>query len=265
MNRYSNEAKDFFAECFARGLSYKETAEAVSERFGIEVTPNKVKSYASNYHLRNGNKVGIAKEKPTKLFPEEIYNFIIQNYKGVGSKDMTEQVNALFNTEYTRGQIKSFYKNRRLNSGTDGRFLKGHIPFNKGQKGMKMHPNSVATQFKAGHTPANKMPIGTVMRKDDGYLWRKTGEGARDWKQEHVIRYEEAHGPVPKGDVVTFLDGNRENLKLTNLKLISRRENAILNHKKLRSSNAEITNAGITLAKLMVNIKDNGKKNEKTI
>jgi len=41
----------------------------------------------------------------------------------------------------------------------------------------------------------------------------------------HVLIWQEAHGPVPKGHIIVFRDGNLENLSLDNLECISRAEN----------------------------------------
>ena len=88
---------------------------------------------------------------------------------------------------------------------------------------------------------------------------RKIGEGCRDWKQEHILRWEEKNGPIPKGFCLTFLDGNRENVEISNLALISRAQHAMLNKMNLRSEEPEITKTGILVAKLYTE-KQNRKK-----
>lgn len=61
--------------------------------------------------------------------------------------------------------------------------------------------------------------------------------------------------------MVVFLDGNTRNCELTNLALVSKEENVIMNVKKLRSQNAQATKVAITVAKLNLAIKRKGKKN----
>ncbi len=39
----------------------------------------------------------------------------------------------------------------------------------------------------------------------------------------HVLVWEAAHGPVPKGHAVVFRDGDRANIRLDNLDLVTRR------------------------------------------
>ena len=47
-------------------------------------------------------------------------------------------------------------------------------------------------------------------------------------------------------------DGDKQNLKIDNLILISRKEHAILNKRGLRYDNKETTELGITLANLIL-------------
>jgi hypothetical protein len=92
------------------------------------------------------------------------------------------------------------------------------------------------TQFKKGQRPRNWVPVGTLLTNTDGYLTRKMREpegygrgqvrGAMCWEFEHVRIWEEAHGPVPSGCVVHFKDGNKRRVRLSNLELVSRAENA---------------------------------------
>src|SRR6266571_223899 len=62
-----------------------------------------------------------------------------------------------------------------------------------------------------------------------GYIDMKIKEGLRAWRQLHYILWEEAHGPVPKGHCLRFKDGDRLNVELKNLRLISRRQNMARN------------------------------------
>ena len=182
-------------------------------------------------------------------YSDEIRAFIENNYKGNGPTAMTELVNKTFGTDYTKSQIRSYYKNHKLNSGVTGRFEKGHIPANKGQKGY-CHPGSVKTQFKKGHIPVNHRSIGSErIDSKDGYILVKVAE-PNTWKHKHRVLWEENNGPIPKGYVIIFKDGNKKNITLENLALVSRAEHLELTRSRLRSSNPELTQAGITVAKM---------------
>lgn len=111
--------------------------------------------------------------------------------------------------------------------GKNTRFKKGHIPANKGLKRPGYAPGRMKeSQFGNGNKPYNWMPVGSE-RIFEGYHQRKvtdTGYPPRDWKFIHRLLWEEANGPIPSGHVVMFVDGDLENLSLSNLCLASRSE-----------------------------------------
>jgi hypothetical protein len=83
------------------------------------------------------------------------------------------------------------------------------------------------TQFKPGARPHTWKPIGSTRVTNDGYLQRKisdTGYPPRDWVGVHILLWEEAHGPIPKGHALIFKDRNKGNLCLENFELITRAE-----------------------------------------
>jgi hypothetical protein len=118
---------------------------------------------------------------------------------------------------------------RRLDGviGTEFRFPKGHVPANKG-KSQPTSGRAGETQFKPGHKPAKWMPIGSE-RVVDGYLYRKVSDCQKpgmsrfDWRLVHILNWEATHGPVPPMHAVRFIDGDRGNVDVANLELISRR------------------------------------------
>jgi hypothetical protein len=219
-----------------------------------------MKSYKQNHKLKSGTPVGLPKGHPSKQFPAPVADFIRSNYLDVGPTEMTSKVNQAFDTAYTTKQIAAYYKNHQLNSGLTGRFEKGHMPPNKGKKGY-CAPGAEKGHFKKGHTPHNKTPIGTVLTKADGYLWKKIGEGSRDWRQLHILLWEEAHGPVPDGHMIIFKDHNRENCSLENLALVSKSENGVMNRCGLRFENPEHTETGILIAKIKIAANKRKKEN----
>lgn len=248
-SKYSDEFHDFMRD-FIPGHTSKEVSVEIEKYFGFSYTPAQVKSYKQNHHIKSGTRRGLSKDHPSKEFPEEVAEYIRRNVEGIGPAEMAKHLNAEFGMNYTTRQIKGYYGNHRLSSGLTGRFEKGHIPPNRGKKGMPVHPNTAATQFKKGHTPKNKLPIDTVLVKDDGYLWRKIGEGCREWKQEHILIWEAEYGPIPEGHLITFLDGNKLNVSLNNLRLVNKKENLTLNRRKLRSRDPQLTETGILVTRL---------------
>ena len=150
-------------------------------------------------------------------------------------------------------QVKGYYGNHKLNSGTTGHFEKGHISHNKGKKGLR-YAGSEKGWFQNGHEPHNTDPVGTVCKKADGYFWvkldDKPGAKIKNWKQLPIHVWEKVNGPVPEGHFVIFKDGNVENVTLENLMLVSRAENAVMNRWGLRYNAPELTEAGVTIARI---------------
>src|ERR1700743_1887372 len=87
------------------------------------------------------------------------------------------------------------------------------------------HANS--TSFKPGYRSKSWVPIGTERVTSMGYLQRKvtdTGRAADDWVAVHVLNWEAENGPIPAGHLLAFRDGDKTNVDVANLELISRGE-----------------------------------------
>lgn len=112
--------------------------------------------------------------------------------------------------------------------GRAGRFRKGLRPWNAGRKGWQAGGRAAETQFRPGHRPSNWKPIGHERRCRDGYLWRKVRDGSSpstyNYEPVHKLLWEEAHGPIPEGHAVAFNNGNKNDLRVENLELVTRGE-----------------------------------------
>lgn len=252
--RYPKEVHDFIRDHVA-GHTAQELADLVNSQFGTEFTAASMKSYKHNHNLKSGTPGGLPKDRPTELYPAEVAAYIRENYKGTGYADMAARLREVFGREYTPTQIMGYYKNHKLNSGLTGRFEKGHVPTNKGRKGY-VSPGSEKGWFRKGSQPWDTVPVGTIATKTDGYLWKKIdnkpGDWRQNWKQLHLLVWEEAHGPVPEGHRVIFKDKNRQNCAPENLTLVSLAENVVMNKNGLRFENAAHTETGILIAKIKI-------------
>lgn len=107
------------------------------------------------------------------------------------------------------------------------RFVKGQPATNKGKRqhefmsadGIK---RSSRTRFKPGHIPHNTRAVGTDCLHADGYVYIKLEHGTMP---KHRYIWEQHHGKVPQGMMIAFIDGDRQNCAIENLKLINRQEN----------------------------------------
>ena len=80
-------------------------------------------------------------------------------------------------------------------------------------------------------------PIGTERVTIDGYLERKINDDMplqKRWRAVHIVHWEQVNGPLPAGHALVFRDGNKRNICLENLELLTRaelmRRNSCHNH-----------------------------------
>jgi len=152
--------------------------------------------------------------------------FLREGYKHFPLAELTAEFNKYFKTDKKVGQIRAATRNHKMLSGRTGQFRSGAAPWNTGTKGAT---SSNRTSFKKGQAPVNQKPLGheRICTKDDYVLIKVaeknpyTGAPTR-YRHKHVVIWEQQNGPVPKGYVVSFFDGNKRNFSPENLKLIDR-------------------------------------------
>lgn len=175
--------------------------------------------------------------------------FILDNYKGRYNQELADLFNQKFNTNITSRTIKSYKANNNLNSGLTGKFRKGQTPHNKGKKMPKeVYEKVKHTMFAKGNVPPNHRPVGSERISKDGYIEVKVAEPNK-WRLKQRVVYEEAKGKIPEGCPIIFLDGNKRNFDIDNLRCVTRSELLYLNCNGLNNSN-EITETGILMARL---------------
>jgi len=128
----------------------------------------------------------------------------------------------LRSTQYPKGYL----------GGKASQFKPGHTPKNKGVKmPAELYKMVKPTMFKKGNKPANTKPVGTINVRADSsgrlYQYIKIKDSHWELLQRHV--WTQANGKIPTGSVVIFLDGNYLNCELSNLQVITRKENMARN------------------------------------
>ena len=235
-----------------KNYTLPELTEICNERFKTSLSKKAMSSLKKRYGLTGAP---IAR-RYSKTFPKEICCFIERNYHGTGHQQMADLIRQEFGQEYTTQQIKSYYKNHDLNSGLTGHFVKGQQPHNKGAKmSPEVYEKVKGTMFKPGNRPHNTNEMGDIVLNSDGYYKIKVAE-PNIWKFCHIKAWEDVYGEVPKGMMVSFKDGNRENWDIKNLMLLARGENVFLNSKHLRSEFPEITETAANLARMQMKVRE---------
>jgi hypothetical protein len=125
--------------------------------------------------------------------------------------------------------------------GAATRFTLGQAPPNKGLRRPGWSRGRMReTQFKTGalNGRARQLlkPVGAERVSKDGYLERKVHNDVparvsreeanrlrqRRWRAVHLIVWEAAHGPLPKGHAVCFKNCDKRDIRVDNLELVKR-------------------------------------------
>ena len=110
-------------------------------------------------------------------------------------------------------------------------------------------------EYKSHNNAGISYPIGTEYVKPDGMIIVKVKHN--QWKDKQRYVYEQYYNVELRSDeFVIFLDNDRTNFDIDNLKVVSKRVASYLANQDLKSNYKDITNLGITTAELMIKVKD---------
>lgn len=195
----------------AKGKGAAELAEMTNRELGTSFTAKQMKAFKQRHGIKSG-----IRPKPPTPFTQEMRAYIFANCAGVSWRDMAEIVNKLFETDIPAEKFRWFYQNNKLKSGI--------------------------------HTSGNKAAPGEVSKKKNDYQYIKMEDGS--WRLYHHVLWEQANGPIPPGYMLTFIDGDIQNVDLSNLELVSRKELFLLAKDNLRFGVPELNKVGILIAKV---------------
>ena len=162
-------------------------------------------------------------------YSNELYEFLYENASSHTIKELVKIIKEKFNIDIENKKLAQYC-------------IKMNIKY-KYEKPNKSHDNKPT-------------PIGVKVRKTDGgYLKIKVGNHKWEYLQRKI--YEDNYGVnLPEDVYVVFLDQNRRNFDIKNLKAITRRSSAIMSKDGLFSTNPKITKLGHLCSK--INIKSKG-------
>jgi hypothetical protein len=234
-------------------MPIRKLTPAFNAEFGLAKTEIQIKAALNNHRITCGRKYG-ERIHFAQLYTEKQVQFLRDHYQGRSVAELTALFNQRFAAAMTARQIKAFVSNRGITSGRTGQFEPGHASWNHGVKG---YMGANRTSFKKGSVPPNRKPLGTErICPKDGFVSIKiaetnpyTGFSTR-YKHKHVHVWEQLHGPVPKGHVVSFIDGDKLNCEPENLMLLTRKELLCLNLHNYKDTPAELKPSVLALAKL---------------
>lgn len=185
----------------------------------------------------------------------EIVEYLKEIVESRTCKEIAILINKKYNTNYTEHEIYNAKRRYKLKSNVNCTFKKGDIPHNKGKKWDEYMPyqsqiNSKTTCFKKGHKPHNWLPVGSEWINDKGYTYIKKGE-PNDWQLKHRYIYEQHYGKIPKNHCVIFLNCDKNDFNINNLKLVKVREKLVMKNNHLFTYNKKATITGLKVAQLI--------------
>lgn len=183
---------------------------------------------------------------------EEEKEYFMKIVPGRHYDEILELMNTKFDHQFRISQISGAAKRFGVKTGFDGRYKKGNIPKNKGTKGLT---GANKTSFKKGMRAYNHKPVGSERISRDGYIEVKVAE-PNTWRSKHRMVWEEVNGPVPKGYALLFGDGNKKNVNIENLLLVSRAQLARLNQNHLIQEDIELTKTAINVVDLIIKMSE---------
>ena len=192
--------------------------------------------------------------EPTKKIADDLGLSESSVYNRAFAMGIKKDPKYLRSTQYPPGYL----------GGKATQFKKGHAPANKGQKmSTEVYQKVAHTMFKKGSKPMNTQPIGTIhQRRDTGgkmYLYIKIADC--NWQLLNRYTWEQHNGPIPKGMVVVYKDGNYLNNDIDNLLMITKKENMARN--TIQRLPKELQQVMRLKCKLIKKINNNGTKQTK--
>lgn len=157
-----------------------------------------------------------------------MYNYLFEHGEEHIVKEWVEIINNKFNENFTLKEMQHY-------------FVRHHIPVKYEMPKRRNH--------------ALAHEIGSERVKSDGMVQIKVAPHKWVYKQRNI--YENYyHVKLKEDEYVIFLDQDRSNFDINNLKVISRRESAIMANEKLFSKNKDVTETGNLVAKLIIKTKE---------
>ena len=212
--KYTQEQLDFLEQGYKK-MKVTELVKAFNEEFGTSCGFKQIRSTLSNHGFRAGRRPGYRGGGWNTVFSVEELAFLEVNAH-LKMEDLVQLFNKRFEADRSYDSIQT--KVRKM--------------------GLVKYPQrrrKVSDEFSY---------------HENGYLMVKAKDGGRNYRYKHVVVWEEANGPVPKGHVIRFLDGNQQNCSLENLELFTRAESSHLNMMRFNDAPDELRETIILTARL---------------
>lgn len=241
-----NEEQIDFLRKNACGRSRRELVELFKEKFGVVFSFAQIKYYKTKYGIKSG-----VVSHPAQLLSSEQLEWLKSFLPVTDYSILLELLKQKYGVSLTKKQIISLFSKKGMKSGVHVGAKKGHT-YNIGKKLSKEHREKIShVMFQKGRESHNRKPVGAEHVCSNGYIIVKVAE-PNTWRAKHHVEWEKHYEPIKKNEVIIFLDGDKANCKIDNLMVITKAENNVLNHKHMRSKDADTTKASALVARLQI-------------
>ena len=234
--------------------STAENAKLFEQEFDIEINANSL----INLNKRTLKLKAPRKKPEFQKFTPEMIEWVKENYHLRSWGENQVLMRERFGVSISKSsllRLREKYGLERRPPG--GRFEKGHVPKNKGVKidrDSDAYRKMSRTFFKKGNDSNvrfKELDVAVRFHRKSGCWFKWIKVGGR-FRQLNRYIWESAHGPIPGGHVIKHIDGDTTNCDSENLRCISRRVLARLNHHCAQKFIADCgsENARISLAEL---------------
>jgi len=165
-----------------------------------------------------------------RKFNKQMYNYLQKHGEEHTLKEWHKIINKKFKEDFTLKETRKYFVRHDIK-------FKYEMP-RKANGGLKL-----------------AFPIGAERTKPDGMVQVKIAP--KKWEYKQRLIYEQYYGvKLRQDEFVIFLDQNKNNFAIDNLKVISRQESAYMVNQKLFSKDKNATETGILITKLVNKTKE---------
>lgn len=162
--------------------------------------------------------------------------YLVENYRKDTSRFCSKSCKSkmLYNKETIHRDMSYLIGNQfRKGKKPSNAFKKGHIPWNKGLKGIHL---SRETEFKNGQRNLKKCEIGTIKKRKDRNGNVRNFIKIKEpnvWERYYFYLWKSKNGEIPKGYVLHHINKISDDDRIENLVCISRKEHIEIHRKDL--------------------------------
>jgi len=228
---YTEDQDLWLIESHTKYDSYKKITTDFNDHFGTKKSVSAIQQRMTKKLC-----IYLNTDKKATYYTKEEEKWLIVNYSKFNTyADLTTALNSTFGKNHTVSSVRD-----------------------KCTKRLKIKGIISQTSFKKGREQT-QLPIGTIRKSSNGttyikvkdsYLSRQKGYREPYWLPIQKKVWQDHYGEVPDGKMVIFLDGNRENIDISNLYCIDRKISAIMASNGWYSKNGDLTLTAIKWCEL---------------